>query len=138
MMRDAIFVEVREITGRAAKGAESAALALYARAGAYVKIWTSHPAWRQLMFTAIPGHPPVEGQAAFQDLVKALEGCVLEGTSDSVDPQTDSAHLIAALHGLVLSRTVMTAFPWPPLEKSIGDMTQRIARLNVQPFEHAT
>ncbi|MFK0284308.1 TetR/AcrR family transcriptional regulator [Streptomyces sp. NPDC090499] len=132
VMREAIFAQVRDITRRAAKDTGSAALALYARAGAYVRIWVSQPAWRQLMFTAIPGHSQEAGEAAFADLVKALEECVLEGTSVSDDPRTDAAHLISALHGLVLSRTVMSAFPWPPLEKSIGDITQRIARLSVR------
>jgi AcrR family transcriptional regulator len=128
-MRDATFAEMLERTARAAAKASDPVSALLARASAYVELGMAAPARRRLMFAMIPGIRCEVGLAAFEVLVEAVRACVEVGRSASTDPWTDTTHLLAALDGLVLGRTALAGFPWPPLEETVRTMTVRLIRL---------
>ncbi len=61
------------------------------------------------------------GQDAFSLFVSALDRCVAEGSSTSVDTYADAAALWAGLHGYASVRPVTKEFRWP------DDVAQRIA-----------
>jgi hypothetical protein len=79
------------------------------------------------MFTPLASASRRAGDAAFDALVDTLETCVAEGFSTSADARTDAANLLAALHGVALTRIGMTEFPWPPLDQTVTSVTRRLA-----------
>jgi AcrR family transcriptional regulator len=129
-MRDIAFEELLATTDAAAAGADGPVAALLARSSAYVELGISAPARRRLLFTPITDRVNEVGLATFDGLVDLVRECVAAGRSTSKDPQKDTAHLLAALDGLVLGHTVLTGFPWPPLDEAIHDVTMRLALID--------
>ncbi|MTD57618.1 TetR/AcrR family transcriptional regulator [Amycolatopsis pithecellobii] len=123
------FADLHAACDEAAGGMEDPVRALLARCQTIATWGIEHLGRYRLMFTKIDGVPNVAGQASVDRLVAAVEECVSARRCDSDDPQTDTAHLLAALNGLVLTRTVMDGFPWPALTRAVHDIATRILRL---------
>ena len=130
VMRDRTFHDLMEQIDAAAEAAPDSLARLLARCHAYVALGIKWPARRRLMFTPLAGASQDAGEAAFDTLVDVLEACVAEGFSTSTDVRTDAGHLLAALHGVVLTRIGMTEFPWPPLDQTVTTVTCRLACIN--------
>lgn len=126
-MRDRTFEDLMEQLDATGEAAPDSLARLLARCHAYVAIGIKWPARRRLMFTPLPGASRCSGQAAFDTLVGIIEACVADGFSTSTDPRTDAASLLAALHGVALTRIGMTEFPWPPLDQTVTTVTRRLA-----------
>ncbi|WP_127353860.1 TetR/AcrR family transcriptional regulator [Actinacidiphila soli] len=126
-MRDRTFQDLIEQTDAVAEAAANSLERLLARCQAYVALGIKWPARRRLMFTPLEGASRRAGYDALDALVVALEACVAEGFSTSTDPRADAANLLAALHGVSLTRISMTEFPWPPLGQSVTTVTRRLA-----------
>jgi AcrR family transcriptional regulator len=131
-MRDATFAQLLCVTDAADAGAADPVSAFVARCRAYVEFGMERPTRHRLIFTQIPGSSTASGEIAFDALVDVLDRCVAQGLSTSTDSRTDTAHLIAALHGVALTRTAMPGFPWPSLDETIRDITIRLACLHVR------
>jgi AcrR family transcriptional regulator len=126
-MRDRAFEDLMEQTDAAAEAGANSLERFLGRCHAYVALGLKWPGRRRLIFTPLKGASRRAGDAAFDALVVALEACVAEGFSTSTDARTDAANLLAALHGVALTRIGMTEFPWPPLDEAVTSVTRRLA-----------
>jgi len=126
-MRERAFQDLMEQLDATGEAAPDSLARLLARCHAYVAIGIKWPARRRLMFTPLAGASHSAGEAAFDTLVGIIEDCVRDGFSTSTDPRTDAASLLAALHGVALTRIGMTEFPWPPLDQTVTTVTRRLA-----------
>src|SRR5882757_5947293 len=103
-MRDRAFQDLLEQTDAAAEAGANSLERFLGRCHAYVALGLKWPARRRLIFTPLKGASRRAGEAAFDALVSALEACVAEGFSTSTDVRTDAANLLAALHGVAMTR----------------------------------
>jgi AcrR family transcriptional regulator len=128
-LRDAAYDQVLAESNAAAAAASTPAAALIFRCTTYVELGIKYPARRQLMYAPIGDSSNKSGAIAFAALVAALDECVRQGLSGSIDTRADAAILIAALHGIAATRTT-SMFPLPPLPEAIRQITSRITRLS--------
>jgi AcrR family transcriptional regulator len=97
----------------------------------YVRFALEQPATYRILFGLAPT-TPVDAETAgrrtagFTALVDALTVCVAAGRSTSTEPFSDSADIWSALHGTATLRTSRPSFPWPPLERSVRQLVQRL------------
>jgi AcrR family transcriptional regulator len=127
-LRAAVLTELRTRCQAAAGSAGDPRDRLIARSTAYVTYGLAYPARVALVFSHVPSTEPL-ADALLTDLVEAIGECVSSGESSSSNPRVDSVHLIAALHGIVVTRHAAPGFPWPPLDRSVSEVVTRLAGL---------
>jgi len=106
---------------------------LYAGCSAYVEFGISEPARYRVLFgwSRPKGQSPqsdTRGLAAFNTLVTNLDACVAAGRSASTDTFVDAVSIWTSLHGQVMLRADLPAFPWPSPD-TVGEMVRSLARL---------
>jgi len=127
------FDDMMTACDTAAASLDDPVLALLARCEAMVTWGIERPGRYRLLFTRIDGMPNEAGEMSFNRLVAAADACGRERRYAGTDTATDCAHLLVALNGLVLTRTVMTGFHWPGLHQAVHDITTRILRISPTP-----
>lgn len=128
-LRTRAFEQLLDACDAAAEGITDPVDALHLRAETIVARGIEFPGRHLLMFTRIDDASNDAGHRTFDRLVAVVQSCVAAGRSASTDPAEDGAYLLAALNGLVMTRTTMTGFPWPALRQSVHEITRRIARI---------
>ncbi|MBB2946941.1 AcrR family transcriptional regulator [Actinoplanes lutulentus] len=127
-LRRDTFAQVIQVTAAAEDGLPSPAARLLARARAYVELGLARPARYALIFTHVPGSDALAG-AALDKMVELIAACAADGSSASADPRTDAVHLLAALHGVIGARLSAPGFGWPPLDRTVTEITTRLTLL---------
>lgn len=128
------FTELATTAANAGKRATDPADELRKRCRAYCRFALDHPHLYQLMFQAdLPQATVADdtnatpGRRAFDNLVAAVERCLQAGLSQPHDDPFRLAALIwTAEHGIVLARIARPGFPWPPLDRFVDEMVDRI------------
>ncbi|MCS7478712.1 TetR/AcrR family transcriptional regulator [Umezawaea endophytica] len=128
-LRNRAFEQLIEACDAAAAGIADPILDLFARAERIVTWGVEFPGRHRLMFTRIDNASDAAGYRSFDALVATIRRCVRASGSASTDPAEDGAYLLAALNGLVMTRTTMTGFPWPDLGQAVREITSRIVRI---------
>lgn len=112
------FAELRRVSTEAAASTGSGAGQVRAICRAYLTFAREHPGQYRVLFERGPddisGQTYPDGLAAFDLLVRGIEGSVAEGASTSTDPVRDAQALWVALHGLATLVSATPAFPWRP------------------------
>jgi AcrR family transcriptional regulator len=127
------FDDMMTACDKAAAPLDDPVLALLARCEAMVTWGIERPGRYRLLFTRIDHMPNEAGEISFNRLVAAADACGRERRYTGTDSATDCAHLLVALNGLVLTRTVMTGFHWPGLRQAVHDITTRLLRIGPTP-----
>lgn len=136
------FAQLAQVCADAADGAASGAGQVRAICRAYAEFAADQPGEYRILFERSPAnvsrqpHPYLEGIAAFDLLIRALQRMVAEGASTSSDPRRDAQALWAAIHGLVTLVPATPGFPWRPADDLLdrliaalsGQVAGRVAR----------
>lgn len=69
---------------------------------------------------AAPDRGEPVGDAAFHDLVRAVERCM--DAADARDPHAVAASVWVEMHGMVTLRHALPGFPWPPVETMLTEV----------------
>jgi AcrR family transcriptional regulator len=128
------FTELASTAANAGKRATDPADELRKRCRAYCRFALEHPHLYQLMFqsdlpqaTVADDANATPGRRAFDNLVAAVERCLQAGLAPPHDDPFRLAALIwTAEHGIVLARIARPTFPWPPLDRFVDEMVNRI------------
>ncbi|PRY39737.1 TetR/AcrR family transcriptional regulator [Umezawaea tangerina] len=128
-LRNLAFEQLLEACDTAAAGISDPVLGLFVRSERIVTWGVEFPGRHRLMFTRIDSASDAAGYRSFDALVATIRECVRAGRSASADPAEDGAYLLAALNGLVMTKTTMTGFPWPELGLAVREVTSRIVRI---------
>jgi AcrR family transcriptional regulator len=68
------------------------------------------------------GIDPALGDAAFDDLVRAVARCLRAG--DERDPHAVAASVWVEMHGMVTLRHALPTFPWPPIDTMLEEVVK--------------
>jgi AcrR family transcriptional regulator len=130
------FDQLSVATTKAARGASGPVDELRRRCRAYCRFALGHPRLYQVMFqdnllAALPDDPAdTPGRRSFENLVKAVRGCLETGAAPPHDDPFRLASLIwTAEHGIVLARISRPSFPWAPLDDLVDEMIDRMMGL---------
>ena len=132
-LRNRAFEQLLEACDAAAAGISDPVLGLFVRSERIVTWGVEFPGRHRLMFTRVDSASDAAGYRSFDRLVATIRECVRAGRSTSADPAEDGAYLLAALNGLVMTRTTMTGFPWPDPGLAVREITSRIVRIADRP-----
>jgi AcrR family transcriptional regulator len=99
---------------------------LHAAVLAYMRFGMERPGEYVLVFetaSQLPPGPPAEGA---RDAFAFIVDRVREAAPDEPDPRRVAIEVWSAVHGTVLLRRNRPSFPWPDLESTVIDMTDRL------------
>ncbi len=118
------FTDLVAAVRAATTGVEDPVDRLVAGCRAYVRSGLAAPGRYRAMFG---GRRVPAGDAAFDDLVGAVDACVRAGASASTDPRADARLVWTALHGLVTLWAGWTDRPGPDLDDQVAALVSRLA-----------
>jgi AcrR family transcriptional regulator len=123
---DRSFAELRRylLAAEAAHEGDSDAQ-LVAMGRAYLAFALEHPGHYGTIFgprrdEGTGGIDPALGDAAFDDLVRAVARCM--DPADPREPHAVAASVWVEMHGIVTLRHALPAFPWPPVETMLQEV----------------
>ena len=131
---DRSFTELTNVAAAAGEGATDPADELRRRCRAYCHFGLDHPRLYKLMFEADlpqatladdPDDTP--GRRAFRGLLAAVSRCLEAGLAPAYDdPVRLDSFIWAAEHGIVVGNIDRPTFPWPPIDRYVDEMVDRL------------
>lgn len=123
------FPELGAAIAASTRGIRNPVEALVAGSLAYCRFAVEHPGHYRVLFDAdLAARTQTEsGRRVFEQLAHAVQRCFDAGarTEQELDATLTAAVLWSALHGMVSLRISRPAFPWPPLDRMVGEAVRR-------------